>query len=63
MSAFASGWDSDLAAAFFPVWAQRGYITESFVPVDELVRMVDSVVQCNAATAISSVSVLPRERG
>ena len=63
MTEFASGWDPDLAAEVYPTWVTRGYIAGSLLPVEELVRVVDTVVRCGAASSIPSVIVTPRPPG
>jgi NAD(P)-dependent dehydrogenase (short-subunit alcohol dehydrogenase family) len=62
MTEFAAGWDPELAAEMGPVWVARKYISGSFVEVDELVRVVDTVLRCGASASIPSVAVTPRPR-
>jgi NAD(P)-dependent dehydrogenase (short-subunit alcohol dehydrogenase family) len=57
---FIAGWDPDLAAAMFPVWLARNYMGGSLLDVDELVRVVDSVLRCGASATIPTVAVVPR---
>jgi len=57
---FASGWDWDLAAELHPIWQARNYLTGSLMEVDELVRVVDTVLRCGASAYVPSVAVTPR---
>jgi NAD(P)-dependent dehydrogenase (short-subunit alcohol dehydrogenase family) len=60
LTEFASEWDWDLAGELHPVWAARGYLSGALLEVEELVRVVDSVVRCGATASIPSVIVAPR---
>lgn len=57
---FANQWDWDVAAEFHPVWAARNYLSGSLMDVEELVRVVDTVLRCGASASIRSVAVTPR---
>ncbi len=57
---FANQWDWDLAAQFHPIWQARNYLAGSLMDVDELVRVVDTVLRCGASAHIPSVSITPR---
>ncbi|MGH9078650.1 MAG: SDR family oxidoreductase [Acidimicrobiales bacterium] len=57
---FATGWDWDLAAELHPIWQARNYLTGTLMDVDELVRVVDTVLRCGASAYIPSVAVTPR---
>jgi len=57
---FANGWDRDVAADFFPIWQARNYLSGSVMEVDELVRVVDTVLRCGASAHIPLVAVTPR---
>lgn len=57
---FTKGWDPVLAAEFLPVWAARKYRSGALVDVEELVRVVDTVLRCGASASIPSVTVTPR---
>ncbi len=57
---FASDWDWDLAGELHPIWQARNYLTGSLMEVDELVRVVDTVLRCGASAMIPSVAVTPR---
>jgi NAD(P)-dependent dehydrogenase (short-subunit alcohol dehydrogenase family) len=62
VAGFADGWDRDLAAELMPVWFARSYMSGSFVGIEDLVTVVDTVLQ-QGAIAISSVTVAPRPAG
>jgi NAD(P)-dependent dehydrogenase (short-subunit alcohol dehydrogenase family) len=57
---FASNWDWDLAAELHPIWSARNYLSGSLLEVDELVRVVDTVLRCGASATIPLVAVTPR---
>lgn len=57
---FSSGWDLGLVGEVHPTWSTRGYITDTFLPVEELVRVVHSVLSNGASTSVPTVVVGPR---
>lgn len=57
---FTTGWDWDVAAEFHPIWQARNYLTGSLMEVDELVRIVDTVLRCGASAYVPLVAVTPR---
>ncbi|OAA18913.1 short chain dehydrogenase [Frankia sp. EI5c] len=57
---FASGWDLSLVGEVHPTWETRGYITNTFLPVEELVRVVHNVLSNGASTSVPTVVVGPR---
>jgi NAD(P)-dependent dehydrogenase (short-subunit alcohol dehydrogenase family) len=59
-SHFNIDWDSELAAEVIPTWISRKYVAGSLVEVDELVRIVDTVLRCGPSASIPSVAVTPR---
>ena len=59
-SEFATGWDMNLAAELMPIWIERKYIAGSLMEVDELVRVIDTVLRTGASAGIPSVTVAPR---
>jgi NAD(P)-dependent dehydrogenase (short-subunit alcohol dehydrogenase family) len=59
---FADGWDQDLAAEVMPVWFARNYMSGSFVGIEDLITVIDTVLH-QGAIAISSVTVAPRPAG
>jgi len=61
MTEFSAGWDGALASELLPVWLQR-YMSGSLLEVDELVRVVETVLRCGASASIPSVAVTPRPR-
>lgn len=60
MTQFANDWDSELAAELAPLWSSRGYLAGSLLDVQELVRVLDTVLRCGAGASIPSVAVVPR---
>ena len=61
-TAFASGWNSALAAELVPKWLQRGLMTGVLLDVNELVGVVDAVLRAGATASLPSVVVAPRPR-
>jgi hypothetical protein len=59
-SQFTTGWDPDLMNEVMPVWIERNYLAGTLLEVDELVRMIDTVLRSGASAHIPSVSVVPR---
>lgn len=57
---FSSGWDGDLASELGPTWLQRNYMNGSLMQVEELLKIVDTVLQCGGSASIPSVTVTPR---
>jgi NAD(P)-dependent dehydrogenase (short-subunit alcohol dehydrogenase family) len=57
---FANQWDWDLAAELHPVWNARYLLSGGLLEVEELVRVVDTVLRCGATACIPSVTVTPR---
>jgi len=57
---FANGWDWDLAAELHPIWQARNLLSGSLMDVDELVRVVDTVLRCGATAYVPQVAVIPR---
>jgi NAD(P)-dependent dehydrogenase (short-subunit alcohol dehydrogenase family) len=62
MTEFTAGWDGQLAAELGPVWVARGYVSGALLEVDELVRVVETVLRCGASASIPSVTVTQRPR-
>jgi NAD(P)-dependent dehydrogenase (short-subunit alcohol dehydrogenase family) len=62
MTEFSAGWDPELAAELMPIWVAHHYISGSFLAVDEVVRVVETVLRCGASASIPSVAVTPRPR-
>jgi NAD(P)-dependent dehydrogenase (short-subunit alcohol dehydrogenase family) len=61
MTEFNAGWDGKLAAELVPAWVARGYL-DGLLGVDELVRVVASVLRCGAGASIPSITVVPRPK-
>ena len=57
---FSADWDADLAMELFPVWTERGLLTDKLMDVESLVGAVDTVVRCGATAAIPTIAVTPR---
>ena len=57
---FANGWDAEVAAEVAPVWVEKGYIAGSFIDVEDLVGVVDSVLRCGASVQMPSIVLSPR---
>jgi NAD(P)-dependent dehydrogenase (short-subunit alcohol dehydrogenase family) len=62
MTEFSAGWDPALAAEVMPDWIARGYLSGPLLEVDELVRVVETVLRCGASASIPSVAVTPRPK-
>ena len=54
---FADEWDWDLAAEMHPHWSSRGYITDKFLDVEDLIGVVDSVLRSGSTASIPSIIV------
>lgn len=63
MTQFAANWDMDLAAEFATTWVDRHYIAGSLMDVEELVRVVDTVLRLGASACVPSVTVTARPPG
>lgn len=59
MTEFNAGWDPALAAEVVPKWVASGYLA-GLLEVDELVRVVETVLRSGAGASIPSVVVTPR---
>jgi NAD(P)-dependent dehydrogenase (short-subunit alcohol dehydrogenase family) len=57
---FSADWDQELATELFPVWLARNHLSGALLDVDELVRVIDSVLRCGAGASIPTVAVVPR---
>jgi len=60
MSGFSAEWDHELAAKIVPTWVTRQYLSGSLLEVEELVKVVDTVLRCGASASVPSVTVAPR---
>ena len=63
MTEFANGWDPELAVEMGTIWTARQYMVGSLLEVEELVRVVDTVLRCGASACIPAVAVVPRPPG
>ncbi|MBL7499172.1 SDR family NAD(P)-dependent oxidoreductase [Frankia sp. CNm7] len=61
-TSFTDGWDMELAARLYPIWADRNLFRGDFVAVDDLVRVVHSVLESGGATCFPSVVVTARSK-
>jgi NAD(P)-dependent dehydrogenase (short-subunit alcohol dehydrogenase family) len=62
MTHFAAGWDPALAAELVPAWIAGRFMSGSLLAVEELVRVVETVLRCGAGASIPSVAVVPRPK-
>jgi NAD(P)-dependent dehydrogenase (short-subunit alcohol dehydrogenase family) len=60
MTQFNESWDMELAAEVVPTWVERRYLSGSLMEVEELVRVVETVLRCGASASIPTVAVTPR---
>ncbi len=60
MTGFNADWDMDLVTEVAPIWLAREYIAGALLEVDELVRVVESVLRLGSSASIPSVTVVPR---
>jgi NAD(P)-dependent dehydrogenase (short-subunit alcohol dehydrogenase family) len=60
MTEFANGWDPELMATFHSLWTARHYLAGSFIDVEDLVSVVESLVSGGASVSVPSVVVAPR---
>jgi NAD(P)-dependent dehydrogenase (short-subunit alcohol dehydrogenase family) len=60
MTGFADDWDPDRAMEFGTKWAERKYLSDSLIEVEELVTVIDSLVRHGESLSLHSVTVAPR---
>jgi NAD(P)-dependent dehydrogenase (short-subunit alcohol dehydrogenase family) len=60
MTQITSDWDLDFANELIPIWLSSNYLAGSLMDVEEMVRVVHTVLTCGASACIPSVSVVPR---
>jgi NAD(P)-dependent dehydrogenase (short-subunit alcohol dehydrogenase family) len=60
MTEFANGWDRELAAQVYPIWAARNYLSGSLMAVEGLVHVIDTVLRGGPTLSLPSVTVAPR---
>ena len=59
-SQFATGWDQDLAAEVMPKWIERGLLAGTLLDVDELIRVLRTILSVGASASIPVAAVTPR---
>jgi NAD(P)-dependent dehydrogenase (short-subunit alcohol dehydrogenase family) len=60
MTQFANSWDPDLAMEMGVKWVERKYLAGTLMDVEELVRVVDTVLRLGASACVPTVTVAPR---
>ena len=60
MTGFANDWDPDRAIEFGTKWAERKYLSDSLIEVEELVTVIDSLIRHGESLSLHSVTVAPR---
>jgi NAD(P)-dependent dehydrogenase (short-subunit alcohol dehydrogenase family) len=60
MTGFANDWDPDRAVEFGTKWAERKYLSDSLIEVEELVTVIDSLIRHGESLSLHSVTVAPR---
>jgi NAD(P)-dependent dehydrogenase (short-subunit alcohol dehydrogenase family) len=63
MTGFNAGWDMELMAEVAQTWVARDYLAGALLDVDELVRVVRSVLRLGSSATIPYVAVIPRRPG
>ncbi len=49
------GWDRELAMRAYPLWVSRGCMPGQLMPVEDLISVVHTILQTNAATSMPTV--------
>lgn len=60
MTGFANDWDMDRAIEFGTKWAERKYLSDSLIDVEELVTVIDGLIRHGESLSVHSVTVAPR---
>jgi NAD(P)-dependent dehydrogenase (short-subunit alcohol dehydrogenase family) len=60
MSHFNADWDMELMGEMAQIWIDRHLIAGALMDVEELIRVLDTVLRCGASASIPVVGVLPR---
>ena len=60
MTGFNADWDMELMTEMAPIWLAREYIAGALLEVDELVRVIDTLLRCGASASMPTVAVVPR---
>lgn len=50
-----TGWDPELAVRAYPLWVSRGCMPGKLMPVEDLVEVVHTILQTDAATSMPLV--------
>jgi NAD(P)-dependent dehydrogenase (short-subunit alcohol dehydrogenase family) len=60
MTGFADDWDHERAIEFGTQWAERKYLSDSLIEVEELVTVVDALIRHGESLSMPTVTVAPR---
>ena len=60
MTGFANDWDTERAVHFGTQWAERRYLSDTLIDVDDLVTVVDTLIRQGDSISLPSVTVTPR---
>jgi NAD(P)-dependent dehydrogenase (short-subunit alcohol dehydrogenase family) len=60
MTGFANDWDPERAIEFGTKWAERKYLSDSLIDVEELVTVVDALLRHGNSLSVPSLTVAPR---
>jgi NAD(P)-dependent dehydrogenase (short-subunit alcohol dehydrogenase family) len=60
---FASGWDMEVFRELVPLWEAGNLLSGTFIDVEDLIRVVHTVMQCGPSATIPTVAVIPRRPG
>ena len=63
MTGFANDWDPERAVHFGTQWAERRYLSDTLIDVDDLVTVVDTLIRQGDSISLPSVTVTPRATG
>ena len=55
-----SAWDPELAAEIMPTWLEQGLVAGSLLQVDELIRILKTILSAGATASIPVAAVTPR---
>ncbi len=60
MTQFANGWNQELLAEFGSIWFTKGYVSGSFIQIDQLVESIDALLRSGASLSIPEITISPR---
>ncbi len=60
MTGFNADWDMELMTEMGTIWLAREYIAGALLEVDELVRVIDTLLRSGASVSMPSIAVVPR---